>query len=305
MVGALSAALTLACGGVRTEPGSAGTPAVPTEPAIATGTASAAPIDAGVPPQSPLAVPAADAGAVAGECPSDMSHVKKAHCPKLERKCLKHEYDKANHITICHRFDEGSPRCLEPRVTLDFCIDQYEFPNQKGARPPVMVDWYHAMGQCAAQGKRLCYESEWVAACEGPNDKPFPYGYVRSAEKCNIDNAWIDPSLNKIYSNDPAISGPELARLDRSVPSGSKPGCVSDYGVFDLTGNVDEWVLADFDRPKEKAKFTALKGGAWGHVRNACRPVTTSHEPEFRYYFVSFRCCTDPASMKPFVPAGK
>jgi sulfatase modifying factor 1 len=304
-VGALSAALTFACGGVRTEPGSAGTQTVPAEPAITASPGSVAPIDAGIPPQASLSEPSAEAGAAKGECPSDMAHVKKEHCPKLERKCLKDEYDKANHITICHRFDEGSPRCLEPRVALDFCIDHYEFPNQKGARPPVMVDWYNAMGQCAAQGKRLCYESEWVAACEGPNDKPFPYGYVRSAEKCNIDNAWIDPSLNKIYSNDPAISGPELARLDRSVPSGSKPGCVSDYGVFDLTGNVDEWVLADFDRPKEKAKFTALKGGAWGHVRNACRPVTTSHEPEFRYYFVSFRCCTDPASMKPFVPAGK
>ena len=133
--------------------------------------------------------------------------------------------------------------------------------------------------------------------------KPFPYGYQRSAEKCNIDNAWIDPSLKKIYSKDPAISAPELLRIDRSVPSGSKPGCVSDYGVFDLTGNVDEWVIADHDRPKEKAKFVALKGGAWGHVRNACRPVTTSHEPEFRYYFVSFRCCKDPASMKQFVPA--
>jgi sulfatase modifying factor 1 len=99
--------------------------------------------------------------------------------------------------------------------------------------------------------------------------------------------------LKKIYSPDPSISGPELKRLDRSVPSGSKPKCVSDYGVFDLTGNVDEWTLADHDRPKEKGRFSALKGGAWGHVRNACRPVTTSHEPEFRYYFVSFRCCKD------------
>jgi hypothetical protein len=103
-----------------------------------------------------------------------MAHVRKDHCPKLERRCLKDEYDKANHITICHRFEEGSARCEEPRFALDFCIDHYEFPNQKGARPPVMVDWYHAMGQCAAAGKRLCYESEWVAACEGPDDKPVP-----------------------------------------------------------------------------------------------------------------------------------
>ncbi|NUO48158.1 MAG: hypothetical protein HOV80_04795, partial [Polyangiaceae bacterium] len=39
--------------------------------------------------------------------------------------------------------------------------------------------------------------------------------------------------------------------------------------------------------------WAGLKGGAWGHVRNACRPVTTSHAAEFTYYFVSLRCCAD------------
>jgi len=39
--------------------------------------------------------------------------------------------------------------------------------------------------------------------------------------------------------------------------------------------------------------WAGLKGGAWGHVRNACRPVTTSHAAEFKYYFVGFRCCAD------------
>ena len=149
------------------------------------------------------------------------------------------------------------------------------------------------MGECAALGKRLCYESEWVAACEGPDETPFPYGWERSSEKCNIDNPWISPSLEKIYSADERISRPELERLDQSVPSGAKSGCVSGYGVHDLTGNFDEWALADRDRPEERAVFAALKGGAWGHVRNACRPVTTSHDPTFRYYFVSFRCCRD------------
>jgi formylglycine-generating enzyme required for sulfatase activity len=52
-----------------------------------------------------------------------------------------------------------------------------------------------------------------------------------------------------------------------------------------------EGALADHDRPREHAKLAALKGGAWGHVRDACRPVTTSHVPEFRYYFIGFRCC--------------
>jgi len=231
-----------------------------------------------------------------------MLHVTKDFCPKVDRDCLKSEYDKANHITICHRFRQGSTRCQAPRVALDFCIDRYEFPNEKGAHQPVMVSFFDASGFCAARGKRLCYESEWTAACEGPDEKPFPHGWERSAEKCNIDNAWVNPSLKKLYSNDPAISDPELQRLDRSVPSGAKPECVSDFGVHDLTGNVDEWTLADRDRPKERGRFAALKGGAWGHVRNACRPVTTSHEPEFTYYFIGFRCCQDTASTKPFEP---
>ena len=253
-------------------------------------------------PRSPptVATPAAPATALdRGPCPDGMQHVEKNFCPKLERRCLKQERDKINNITICHRFEPGTPACQAPRIALDFCIDVFEYPNQKGARPPVMVDWYEAMGFCAAQDKRLCYESEWTAACEGPDEHPFPYGLERSAEKCNIDNTWITPELSLVYSSDPNKSAAELKRIDQSVPSGHKPGCVSAYGVHDLTGNLDEWTLADHDRPKEKAVFAALKGGAWGHVRNACRPVTTSHEPEFRYYFVSFRCCRDAPGMQP------
>ena len=82
-------------------------------------------------------------------------------------------------------------------------------------------------------------------------------------------------------------------RIHRSVPSGARPECKSGFGVFDLTGNVDEWVRADQERPRQRARFAGMKGGAWGHVRNACRPVTTSHPPDFKYYFIGFRCCAD------------
>ena len=229
-------------------------------------------------------------------CPEGMAHVVKSHCPDLERRCVKSEYESINRLTICHKFEPGSGRCLAPRVELDFCIDLYEFPKQKGAHPPVMLSWHDAKRLCAEHGKRLCRESEWVAACEGPEEKPFPYGWERSAKHCNIDNPWISPSLEKIHSSRPNIRDPELERLDQSVPSGAREGCVSDYGVYDLTGNFDEWVRADRVRSHRPSKGSALKGGAWGHVRNACRPVTTSHDPEFRYYFVSFRCCSDPGT---------
>jgi len=228
-----------------------------------------------------------------------MQHVRFDHCPRLLRTCLDKEFDKPNKITICNRFATSKPECKEPRVPLDFCIDEYEYPNRAGAKPPVMVNFFEASDRCAAQHKRLCYEREWVTACEGPEEKPFPYGYVRSNKLCNFDNRWVDPRLSRVYSDDAEIQRTELERLDRSVPSGQMAGCVSDYGVHDLTGNVDEWALADHERPRAHAKFSALKGGAWGHVRNACRPVTTSHPPEFRYYFIGFRCCADAAAEPP------
>jgi formylglycine-generating enzyme required for sulfatase activity len=261
----------------------------------------AAPAPSAAPPLEPATASDAATPKQSGEppsaraCPNGMVHIQFEHCPKLTRRCVDKEYDKPNHITICNRFATDKPTCREPRVPLDFCIDEYEYPNQLGAKPPVMLNFFEAGELCKKEQKRLCYEREWVTACEGPDEKPFPYGYARSSKTCNFDNRWVDPHLSRVYSEDPEIQRAELARLDRSVPSGQRTGCVSDYGVHDLTGNVDEWTLADHERPREHAKFSALKGGAWGHVRNACRPVTTSHAPEFRYYFIGFRCCGDSA----------
>jgi len=221
-----------------------------------------------------------------------MALVDTMYCPKPRLKCLKSEYNKPNHITICNEFAPVQECLVEPRRQR-FCIDEYEYPNKAGAHPPVMVDWYDGAAACAAEGKRLCWESEWVSACEGPDKTPFPYGHKRDPKQCNIDNPYVHPILDKVYSARPDEQNTELLKLDQSVASGAKPGCVSGFGVHDLTGNFDEWVNAE--QEYEKSKWAGLKGGAWGHVRNACRPMTTSHPPEFTYYFISFRCCADAA----------
>ena len=226
-----------------------------------------------------------------GPCPADMQLVDTMFCPEIERRCIKDEFNKPNKITICHRFAEGPGRCRTGERRQRFCIDRFEYPNVEGARAPVMVDFYDAGAMCASRGKRLCWESEWIAACEGPEKTPFPYGYARDPSRCNIDNPYISPSLSKIYDPNEAIASAELERLDQGVPSGFKPGCKSGFGVHDQTGNVDEWVM--LEEKRGEGGYAGLKGGGWGHVRNACRPVTTSHAPEFTYYFISFRCCAD------------
>jgi hypothetical protein len=227
------------------------------------------------------------------ECPAGMKLVDTMYCPKPRLKCLKDEYDKSNHITICYRFAEGQTCLVEPRRQR-FCIDEYEYPNKAGAHPPVMVSWFDGEAACEAEGKRLCRESEWVSACEGPEKLPFPYGRARDPQQCNLDNHYVSPHLDRVYSSNQDEQDKELLALDQSVASGEKAGCVSGFGVHDLTGNVDEWVTADEDTHKP-SQWAGLKGGAWGHVRNACRPMTTSHPPEFTYYFISFRCCGEAA----------
>jgi formylglycine-generating enzyme required for sulfatase activity len=226
-----------------------------------------------------------------------MASVQTRFCSDVERRCLDMEHEEKNNLEICHAFAHEQ-RCRTDERDIAFCVDRYEYPNTRGGHPVWMLDWYQAQATCESKGKRLCTATEWTAACEGPDHTPFPYGWERDHEKCNMDNFYIDPRKPApkaqflFYSKDPAVAGPELLRLDQSVPSGSIETCKSGFGVYDMPGNVDEWVVND-GPPHEKSKFAGLKGGAWGHVRSQCRPETFSHEPEFTYYFVGFRCCRD------------
>ena len=226
-----------------------------------------------------------------------MVSVDTTYCPDIERHCLDMEHDDINNLDICHAFAHQQRCRLRPR-RIAFCIDRYEYPNRAGAHPTWMLDWYQAQATCESKGKRLCYASEWTAACEGPEHTPFPYGWERNHDRCNIDNFFIEPRRwgrkgpLLFYSKDEQVALGELTRLDQSVPSGSLEGCMSGFGVADMTGNIDEWVSSDV-APREKSLWAGLKGGAWGHVRSQCRPMTFSHDPAFSYYFVGFRCCHD------------
>jgi sulfatase modifying factor 1 len=253
---------------------------------------------------SPEAGPGSPEAGPPGPCPDDMAFVQTRFCPDIERRCLDMEHEEKNHLEICHAFAHEQ-RCRVDERDLAACVDRYEYPNRKGGHPVWMLDWYQAQATCESKGKRLCTATEWTAACEGPDHTPFPYGWERDHDKCNMDSFYIDPrkpgprAQFLFYSKDPAVAFPELSRMDQSVPSGSMETCKSGFGVYDLPGNVDEWVLND-GPPHEKSKWAGLKGGAWGHVRSQCRPETFSHEPEFTYYFVGFRCCRDAEG----VPAG-
>jgi formylglycine-generating enzyme required for sulfatase activity len=217
-------------------------------------------------------------------------------CPYLGHRCLEWIEEKRDR---CRRY-EDKPWCEGRTTEKRFCIDRFEYPNQAGALPVVMASWIEAEATCRAEGKRLCTESEWTLACEGAARLPYPYGFTRDPEACNIDRRYRDPDFDA-FSNDRAIAA-EVGRLDQRVPSGSMPRCVSPFGVFDMTGNVDEWVINEEPKTESGEDVSGLKGGYWGPIRARCRPITNSHNRWFRFYQVGFRCCADPRSRSAHFP---
>jgi sulfatase modifying factor 1 len=211
-------------------------------------------------------------------CPNDMVLVDGEFCPRLTQRCLARRKRRQ-----CAEFEAS--QCEGPTQPKRYCIDRYEYPNVAGSIPTVMNSWRESKATCESLGKRLCTDAEWTLACEGPERLGFPYGLTRDATACPIDKP--SPRVNEARLFWSATQEAEIARLDQREPSGSRPRCQSAYGVFDLTGNVDEWVVNESGRPYQ----SALKGGNWGEYRNACRPATLGHDEGFEYYQTGFRCC--------------
>jgi hypothetical protein len=219
-------------------------------------------------------------------CGEGMVEVEGDYCPQVEQTCIR--WMDPEKKMRCAEFEPGKSTCVGRPVHKHFCIDRYEYPNVAGAIPVVMKDWYEAKSACEGQGKRLCGDSEWTLACEGQERLPYPYGYERNSETCNIDKPYriVDEKAMGDWSRRDA----EVARLDQRSASGSHEACVSPFGVYDMTGNVDEWVVNEQGKPYK----SGLKGGYWGPVRDRCRPMTTAHNELFEFYQIGFRCCGSP-----------
>jgi formylglycine-generating enzyme required for sulfatase activity len=175
------------------------------------------------------------------------------------------------------------------------CMDRYEAPNRRGAMPLVMQSASDAETWCASRGKRLCTEDEWISACEGNQKRQYPYGGSHEEGRCNDDKVWkqVDET---ILSKWPAPEAQEHTKtLYQAAASGSKRGCMSEDRVYDLTGNVEEWVTRT--RQHANNHRTILIGcywsGCYGGGKPTCHSTNAAHGPEFRFYETGFRCCKD------------
>lgn len=201
-------------------------------------------------------------------CKEDMIHIQGNYCTNLKQTCLEW-IDKKR----CKSFSHDSI-CEGEEVPLDFCIDEDEAHDIKNM-PLTNITWNQANKMCKSWGKRLCGENEFVKSCQGPDNLPYPYGYDRITDMCNIDK--------KAY-----IKNNKLVNESANIKD--YPECISEYGVHDLIGNVDEWVRSDGGT----AYKSVLRGGFWSYaIRGRCdfSVRTTEHFEEYANTQTGFRCC--------------
>jgi formylglycine-generating enzyme required for sulfatase activity len=212
------------------------------------------------------------------------------------------EFKMGTSDTISWKWNDQKP---QHTVYLDaFWIDQNEVTNKQYAvcvsdgscalpsdtksymysessdHPVIYISWNDATAYCSWANRRLPTEAEWEKAARGPNGYTYPWG----------NDAPTFTLLNY------------LQHIGSTTKVGSYPSGKSYYGVYDMAGNVSEWVndwysgtyygSSPSSNPlgPETGQYRVLRGGSWTsdgvYVRSTYRsgndPLNTSIVDGFR-----------------------
>jgi formylglycine-generating enzyme required for sulfatase activity len=129
-------------------------------------------------------------------------------------------------------------------------------------------------------------EQQWEKAVRGHDGRQYPWG----GDRYKSGYANIDETARFGGSK----AGPHF--LGKTSAVGMYPQGVSPYGVADLSGNVWEWCLNEYDNPGrvqvEGDEPRVLRGGSWDYgVNLAAAPVRHWDDPGGRLDDYGFRVC--------------
>ena len=168
--------------------------------------------------------------------------------------------------------------------------------------PVINVSWFNAQAFCEWRGARLPTEAEWeFAASVNPIEEikyRHPWGDSFDGERLNFcDVNCRTDSPDAVWDDG----------FNDTAPVGSYPDGRSPVGVYDMLGNVMEWVndWYDFDayeaisdtnpRGPTEGDFKSLRGGSWlSPSEDTAVTVRGNFEPTVAQANLGFRCAMPP-----------
>ena len=187
--------------------------------------------------------------------------------------------------------------CTEPYdVTSIMYQNYYNNPTYAGF-PVIWVSYNQALTFCQWAGKKLPTEAQWEKAAKGKTMGKYPWGDKEPAD--NIDAARV---------NYLALFGDVTDVMWNGNVEG-EPG-KSDYGVYNMSGNVAEWtdtwhnidsyyhkrtddvVVEDPIGPSDSpTQEKVIRGGSWVSLKDEITTYARDKAfPSYRYYNLGFRC---------------
>lgn len=196
--------------------------------------------------------------------------------------------------------------------------------SSAGAFPQAYISRVESKAACTQAGKRLCSRSEWMRACKGSRGTRYPYGNKGQRGACNTGKGhllttFFGAKRSWTYDNfnDPKLNQ-ETGFLAKS---GEYETCHSDEDVYDIVGNLHEWINDDVgtdiievlekdgvERKEQpwRAGNGMFMGGFFSTTIEhgpGCTYTTIAHEPSYHDYSTGFRCCK--AAVLPDKPTKK
>lgn len=175
------------------------------------------------------------------------------------------EYEKCVSEQAC-----SIPSDLSSATRQNYYTDS-EYQNY----PVIHVDWFQAQKYCEWAGSRLPTEAEWEKAARGTDARIYPWGWEFNPNFLNNDSS--DTREVGLYAK------------------GKSP-----YGIFDMAGNVFEWIESWYDVYPEGdtssskyfgEKLHILRGGSWGSKREFVQTyLRSSGSPMHSEITIGFRC---------------